>query len=152
MKRKILLLTCVSALLLSISSCKIIGSDKPSDGGDSGTSETSSAIYGKDVETDVVVKSGETVNVFKIIDAISDYTDKTPDLVNDGAAKSAREIVIGNTSREVSAKARTLMERAIEDTPQNTEDYGFLIYFSIYSDGDSVALVWSDDSFGEDAI
>ena len=158
MTRKILLAVCLLALLLSLSACMVsVGGASGNDGNDGGGgadggAENDSAIYGVGVETDVVVKSGETVNVFNVIDAITAKTGKTPDLINDGVAKSAHEIVIGNTSRDVTAKATALMERAIEDTPQNTEDYGFLVYFSVYSDGDSVALVWSDDAFSEDAV
>ena len=166
MKKRILLVLLSCALLLSLAACNIGGSDSSSDrggtsggasdgnngsaGGDSAPSFDGS-IYSSAVDTKVVVASGETVNVFGIMDEIYYLTGRSPELVNDKTEKTAHEIVIGNTSREVTGKALTLMERAIDDTPQNTDDYGFLIYFSVYSDGESVAIVWSDDAYGDAA-
>ena len=145
MKKRILLILCVCALLLSLAACNIGGSDGDSnsgssddtasngDGGtnDEGNKAPDGAIYGAGVSTKVVVKKGEDVDVFAMIDKIEYLTGESVDLVNDSTDKAASEIVIGSTAREISQKAQLLMERAIEDTPVNTEDYGFLIYFSI---------------------
>ena len=163
MKKSILLILCVCLLLLSLTACGFGGSDGVGDnGGTSGgnndtTGEESAptqdgSIFSNAVDTRIVVATGETADVFGIMDEIYSLTGRNPELVNDKTEKAPHEIVIGNTSRAVTDKALTLMERAIEDTPMSTEDYGFLIYFSIYSDGESVALVWSDESFKADAL
>ena len=156
--KKLLLFLIVCLCLFSISACKINGgsgasnggSDKP--GGGSSDGASSSAIYGSDTVTNVVVIKGEGANVFPMIEKIEFLTGKAVNLTNDETEKSGHEIAVGPTSRAVSVKALQHMQRAMEDTTPDTADYGFLVYYSIYSDGESVAIVWSDDEFGDDCI
>lgn len=88
-------------------------------------------IWGEDVEEDVLVDFSNTLDELRGV--TTKYADKSSE-------SHAHEIVLGNTDREISVTAKSRLDR-IE---KNNDDIAYLIY----SDGDSVAIVASDDKDG----
>ena len=69
-------------------------------------------------------------------------------VLSDNEAKSGVEIVIGDTNREITDKARAALAKKIDEGKgkiiENGADEEDVTGFLIYSDGDSAAVVWKD--------
>jgi len=65
-------------------------------------------------------------------------------IVDDSTALRAAEIVIGDTNRDISKKARLELRRVIKSDESH-------VSFVIYSDGSSIAMMFEDDEYGLDA-
>lgn len=65
-------------------------------------------------------------------------------IVDDSAAPRAAEIVIGDTNRDISKKARLELRRVIKSDENH-------VSFVVYSDGSSIAMMFEDDEYGLDA-
>ena len=142
--KKILLLLVAVATVASLASCLVpsTGPQGPGDGGNE------NAIYGSAVDTQVVTKRDSDIDVSEIISKIETLCGKKPDLAPDEYIEGDHEIVIGETNRALTAAAKAAMEKAISRV-EDSEDY---FYFMIYSDGASVAIVWSDEMAREYAL
>ena len=69
-------------------------------------------------------------------------------VLSDNEAKSGVEIVIGDTNREITDKARAALAKKIDEGKgkiiENGADEEDVTGYLIYSDGDSAAVVWKD--------
>ena len=152
MKRK--LLCTVILLLLGLfifASCKVKSNED-----DKGNASGDSSLVGDGV----IFKPGEAVAVVKSKEAtaldVSGVWEKLYGLVgdkavikDDGKEKASHEIVIGASNRSVTAKAMAALESGMTKVRRDWEDRGidtsFLIGYAVYSDGESLALVWSNE-------
>ena len=70
------------------------------------------------------------------------------EVVSDVTGKVGSEIVIGDTAREITAKAKAELERAFDEKAGELISGGIpeedITGYLVYSDGESVALVWRD--------
>lgn len=149
MKKPMLLTIFALLLTVCLASCGQNGNSADENSGN--PDENSPSIYGSDTDSRIIIRSGEDAEVLKIADRLNLLTGRTPKVSNDSADAQEHEIVIGDTTRPISEKALLYLERAIEDNTAD-DDSDFLVYFSVYSDGRSIALVWSDDSYKNRAV
>ncbi len=137
---------CALLLVTSLCSCLLPTgpNDDPKDDG---------SIYGKNVDTQVVSGRGDVgLNLLPLIGRISELCGKRPELAPDTYGMEDHEIVVGETSRQLTADAKAAMEKAIADSDIPEDESKWYLYYMIYSDGASVAIVWSDDLIAEEAI
>lgn len=153
-KRKILFLALLAALLVALTSCNI-------DSGTGDSSDPSGAIYGTDVTTYVVRANADTdTEYISIINSLRTALEAklgtAPALVDDLYQKCEHEIVLGDTSRQISKDAMARLESFIKREARSSEDeeaaLADLMGYTVYSDGSSVAIVWTDDLIKKDAI
>ena len=97
-------------------------------------------IYSKESDVTLVYDAGkvDTQNAELVYDKLTELTGRNPKLGGSSSASAAHEIVIGETSREISKKAYKLLDRIEKD------DYDY-VRFLIYSDGKSVALAFDGE-------
>jgi len=140
----------VCTLLLATSLCACL---LPSPGPNVDDSRDDGSIYGKNVDTQVVTGSGEgSVNLLPLLGKIADACGKRPEIAAETYGVADHEIVVGETSRQLTADAKAAMEVAIADSGISEEDRKWYLHYMIYSDGASVAIVWSDDLLAEEAV
>ena len=173
MVKKIISFLLVLVMLLSFASCVVPDSgdqnDIPDDGGNTNTppvtenppvddkNETDDVIYGKKHSV-VVIKSKDDriTDVNALTSKIYSLSGKFAVVEMDSSGKKDREIVVGETTREISYKAKELLD--IEMTAVKAEyaeagKYAELLGgFGFYAEGRSVAIVWSGDDFAQKAI
>ena len=156
-KRICTLFTLLIIGVLALVSCG--GSSGGGSGNGSGTNNPpGDAILSSGKVVDLVynpdVVSKETV--FDLGDGIVDVTQKSPDVIYDSVSKTKNEIVIGSTSRKISADAEkrlnAMLKRAIRYSKDEDEAEDDLAAYTIYSDGESVAIVWTSDYGAAPAI
>ena len=136
MKKIVALMTVIFTLLM-LSSCQLPGFT-----GGGGDGDPENLIYNAKTELQIVVGGGIDSNeLSQIWTALGDVTGKTPSIVGASAEKKSHEIVVGHTSREVSATAYRHLDRLQRD---KESDVGFVIY----SDGSSVAVAFDADDHG----
>ena len=74
----------------------------------------------------------------------------------DTEAKACCEIVVGDTSREITEKAKELLAKELSEKKAGLIESGIpeedITGYLIYSDGESAALVWADFQISEKAI
>ena len=157
MKRTFLILLLVFAIIFSLASCKDSSSDSSGDENGADVSDTNTpsdddgteddeyigAIYSPKTDTHIVKPSSDTMDLLPLIERICDLSGKIPMLIGDDHSEKDHEIVIGDTKRDISKKAIKIMTQRMED--DNSDADGLVSYYCIYSDGDSVALVFSDE-------
>lgn len=167
MKKIIVLLFCIILVTLCLASCDlsaIMGGGNQSEGEGQGEGEGNNddtgadpnKIFGKDVTTAIIIPNGESFDVFSIETQLFNLTGKVYNVKNDGFDKESAEIVIGDTSREVSASARAEFEKKLLQEIRKVYDEEFaekdLVGFTIYSTGNSLALVWKNDEIYSYAV
>ena len=114
-------------------------------------------IFSASVEANIVKPSGENAEELNgalelLADAILAKTNKRPMIVDDNYFKLEHEIAVGETSRDVSAKAMDKLLDIIDDADDEAlEENDRYIGYAIYSNGKSVAIVWSDELLIGDA-
>ena len=109
-------------------------------------------IFDKDNIPAVIYKKGEVSFVFDEAKSaqsrFNSSTSLSTSIFSDDTSVHAHEIVMGDTSREISKTAKAVLEGKLESiTPELTEkgfDEGDISGYLIYSDGASVAIVWTD--------
>lgn len=115
-------------------------------------------IFSASVEANIVKPSGENAEELNgalelLADAILAKTNKRPMIVDDNYFKLEHEIAVGETSRDISAKAMDKLLDIIDDADDEAlEENDRYIGYAIYSNGKSVAIVWSDELLIGDAI
>ena len=94
----------------------------------------------------IIRKDGECSYVLNAIN--NAFGGGSLEAISDTAGKSGSEVVIGDTAREITAKAKAELERAIGEKAGELISGGIpeedITGYLVYSDGESVALVWRD--------
>ena len=171
--KKILLLLLTFVMLFSLFSC-FPASDEDDDGVNSGENEEEDGenetggegspseipeglIYSSEVSVAVIKLddiSNEDVN--RICDRICDLTGKFVVTNNDQSYVYKREIVLGDTAREISKTAKYALLRelnaVIADYEKKELSTSYLTAYAVYSTGKAVALVWGEESVKDVAI
>ena len=116
----------------------------------SGTpSGSGNKLLGNGVTTTIITSEGVGTDVASIESALYELTGKIYYVKHDGFDKEGAEIVIGNTSRDISAAAQNAFDKKLLREIRNDPDEEFaekdLVGFGIYATGNSVALVWNHD-------
>ena len=145
MIRKILSLICAAVLLASLSSCLVV-TPPPEDPVDDGS------IYAGGKDTQLVVATGSELDVTAIADKIEQLCGTRPEQAPDFYGTGDHEIVVGNTTRTITATALAVMQTAISKLDKTEDELKWLEHFMIYSDGASVAVVWADEASADRAI
>ena len=145
MIRKILSLICAAVLLASLSSCLVVTppTEDPVDDG---------SIYAGGKDTQLVVATGSELDVTAIADKIEQLCGTRPEQAPDFYGTGDHEIVVGNTTRTITATALAAMQTAISKLNKTEDELKWLEHFMIYSDGASVAVVWADEASADRAI
>jgi len=175
MKRLLLLLLTVF-MALSLASCEILefldslegtqppaneGSGDSGDGGGDGGEEGEETVPGlifDDGITVAIIKAAadKTIDINPFLSTIWKLTGKTALNLDDSFNYPGHKIVLGDTTLEITVKAKahlqTEIAKAIADYEANGVEIEKLDGCLLYSDGSSVALVWSDSAVQNEAI
>lgn len=147
----------IFALIITVVSVFLMFSCGPNNKDDESGKE-GNVIFSVSVEASIVKSDsddGKELNgaLELLADAILAKTDKRPIIVDDNYFKLEHEIAVGNTSRDISAKAMDKLLDIIDDADDEAlEENDRYIGYAIYSNGKSVAIVWSDELLMSDAI
>jgi len=160
--KKLLYLLLVLALVLSLSSCRIGGDGDSDDGGasdgtgsdsgNSGASPDSGAggsvseryIYNESSRLSVIYSPDAISrdNAVRVGQALRGVLDGRYTVINDTETpESEHELVIGHTNREITRMAYKKLSRQYKES--STE-----LSYAIYSDGNSVAIVFDEAIYG----
>ncbi len=152
MTKKLLCLMVVLVLsVTALASCNFGNLfDKPNtddpdgNGGQGGGQTIENMIYNSDSELQIVIGEGATAEeAIALSDAIVALRGTAVPVVNASSEESEHEIIIGGSDRDVTSAALMRLNREIEDY---TNDYSAT--YVIYSDGSSIAIVFSEDYEG----
>ena len=103
------------------------------------------AVYGEGITTQIITDIPDEIAVYSIANKIRLLLGTKPELKGDGTAAAKNEIVIGNVNRPIAQKAMAILNERIKNhTPSDDLVYD-TIFYGIYAEGGSVAIVWSDD-------
>ncbi len=144
--KKRLLAVLILLMTLSLSSCLVnTGGDDTDDDG---------SIYGSGQNTQIVMKEDQGLDASALADRIEQLCGKRPEVAPDTYGLEDHEIVIGDTQRTITADAKRAMEGAIEkaiaEIPEAERKW--YMHYMIYSDGVSVAIVWTDEVLSNAAM
>ena len=144
--KRILALLIVAASIISLAACKAFMKDNSSDGNGGGQGGAADGVlYAPGVTLNIIYAdediAAEAIDIFYEIAA---NTTEVPILSNDSAAVAEHELCIGETNREISKKAYSLLDRVDRDNNYQTR-------YVIYSDGSSVAIAFDKDEYGTKA-
>lgn len=146
MKRVIILLVAVFLPIIALFSCK---TDIPDEG--AGNEQVGNEIYGSKINTVLVIDLNASKQVQDglgaIADEINSLSGKYPRKNADTQPKASHEIVVGDTSRPITAKAQALLEKEMKKALRDVSDEAIIedsVGYAIYAEGGSVAIVWSD--------
>ena len=128
--------------------------DKCKEPFDDGFEFTPTLIYNKTTVPTIVAKTARTYEEKYAYNSVrtahaSIETSLTvrPKLSGDSTAAGYHEIVIGDTSREITATAKALLEEKLLEKKDELLDRGYeendIAAYLIYSNGESVAIVWT---------
>lgn len=133
------IMTCACAVL----SCKSGTTDSPKDNVPSFSEKVDDeVVYSPFVKTVIVLGEGISARDVSLIrSTYHEVLDKEIELIQPSASVSTHEIVVGKTTRDISAKAYRFLE--LTDT-ENGE-----IGYVIYSDGKSIAIAFDEVNFDE---
>ncbi len=124
-----LLVILLVSMLAFLFSCKTSSEDNQPDGN----------IQNGDVNINIVVNENFGINPSDLMYALS-FAGYNPKLTIDTSASTGAEIVIGNTSRDISKTAYTYLKR-------NNNDDSLVNNYLLYSDGYSLALVYDENDY-----
>ncbi len=132
--------------VFSLVACGDKGGDTPGEGGGNTEALLSEGkefalIYGSGAMTEDQLEDLET--------AIGEVTGKKPTSFGPSASEFDNEIVVGNTDRAISVAAQKRLNVALKNAIRASEDEDLaekdLAGYTVYSDGKSIALVWTSD-------
>ncbi len=130
MKKKLSLTSLFLLIIITLFSCKGNGSDDIPDG---------EYIFAPGSNITIICNSA-TENTSELAQAIGNATGKAVSVAADTSPAATHEIIIGETSRDLSRTAYRLLERIKNDD----ED---LVGYVVYSDGNSLAVAYDIDEF-----
>ena len=126
-------------------------------GNNGGENDDTHTIFSPNVSVTVIKPAGDKlIDTALIADTLADITGKPTAAKDDSFTKEGNEIVVGNTNRDITGKAIEFMgaalKKAISDLEEDGIDSEGLLAYGVYSEGGSVAIVWSDDTVRDHAI
>lgn len=126
-------------------------------GNNGGENDGTHTIFSPNVSVTVIKPAGDnSIDISLIADGLTAVTGKPTATKDDSFNKEGNEIVLGNTSRDITKKAVEAMNAALERAMSDLEEEGIdsegLLAYGVYSEGGSVAIVWSDKSVFDHAI
>ena len=145
MKRKLFILFCLTALVLSaLVSCKLVGGDEKPDGAGNGESSPD-AFYSENSIVGIVDANGDLTSE-KLNDVQNALYNRSvlPELVDPTEKTLDHEIIFGECDRAVSRKAYTLLSRMEPEEHHSS--------YVIYSDGNSICVAYDHVSALEAAV
>jgi len=162
MKKIILVLILILITLTLAVSCKKNGNsvnntvnDENNNSTDEPPSETvdEDVIYSEKFSPVIILGEGIDASLdsdfWKIYDPLSNVCETAPLVKKDDFELSSREIVVGDTERALTKKARELLDKAVEEIVDEsglTEDEASdIVGYAIYAEGNSIAIVWNND-------
>ena len=158
MLKKTVSLLLVLVMLFSLTACHLFGSevDNPSDDDPKDTVDTD-CIYSPTASVVVIKSEKDYVSDLNALTSkIHRLSGKFAVVEMDSSSKKEREIVVGDTKRDISSKAKEMLEAEMAVIKAEYESEGkydkLLGGFAIYAEGRSVALVWTDDGRAQMAV
>lgn len=160
MNKRILALLITILMIFSLVSCDmddlmspvVTDDNKKEDSGnknDTKVEDDGEAIYGKNTPVSIVFGSADYLDPFKLVGKIYDLCGQYAREKRDTDSISGSEIVIGNTTRDISVRAESILTELLNDVvaeyAKTNKFDKFLKGYLVYSTGTSVAIVWSDD-------
>ena len=144
-------------VLVMLASCKLLNRDNGQISGGDGSSAEGGVIFAPGGKIDVVKsKDDKELNVEEIWNKLNGFLGDGVSIKDDGKAKDKNEIVVGDTSRPISKKAMSALESGLVRLKRDWEDRGidtrYLVGYAVYSDGESVAIVWNDENLERYAV
>lgn len=157
MKKTLALLLVALTVLLALASCKIKDKNDADTGADNTPGSGGTAvvekgtIFGDGIDPRIIKsKDAPKMSVDEVYEAIYNCSQIICEVRDDGEDPALHEIVIGDSNRAVTAKAKEALASGLQRIKREWEDRDldtdFLIGYAVYSDGKSVAVVWSEDS------
>ena len=104
-----------------------------------------SAVYGEGLITQIISDTPDDVAVYSIANKIRLLQGTKPEIKGDSTAAIKHEIVIGNMNRPIAQKAMALLNEKINNHVPSDELVYDTVFYGIYAEGGSVAVVWSCD-------
>ena len=151
--KKLFKFTLLIMIVILLVSCKGGGGN---DDGGGDANDPSSVIFSTTVEASIVRSDDAAFDTRAVSDRIYELTGKFATVISDTNSPVEHEIVFGDTSRSISSIAKEKLGKAILDKEREAEDNGVISAnldgFAVYSDGKSVAVVWSDPIIAEYAV
>ena len=154
MKKTLLAILSLLFVMSALFSCgdSDKGGDKPK--------APAGAIYGEGMTTYLVSNVQYTDIEYKhvndLFNALLVQNDGDTIVVTDAVDKIDNEIIVGSSSRDLSKTAEKYLANRIKREIRNSTDEDYaekdLVGYAIYSDGSSVAIVWSEYHLAEVAI
>ena len=155
MKKTILFILIASLCVLMFSCAEGGGGDNPPE-----SNAPEGAIYGEDVDTTIISNyengSRSENYLLNIYNELAVVGEVFPLVKNDSAEKAEHEIVVGDTSREITAEAKRLLIEKINAEADTLFGEGYdkedITGYAVYASGGSVAVIWLDFQVEELAI
>ena len=163
MKRNLLVFIILVLCIATLASCK----NKNNNNGDGGSNTIGEAeqglIFGEGQNAHIICNYKSSANPSDSLGWLNDLSnyilniaDYSPYVLEATGIPDGHEIVIGDTSREISAQAKELLNQKIRKVNNSLEydlqGWDKIAGYAVYSDGNSVAVVWSDFQLEEAAI
>ena len=159
MKRKVLAAFILIAVALTLSACKRGGNknEEKNDGGSSGSEVKTYVIFSPESAATIVkAELSKLPDLRPVFDKLYELTGQLMTITTDTSIKEGSELVFGDTVRGISKVARELLDKKIALLTRESEDRNDpvddFVGYAIYSDGESVAIVWSDDYAAQMAV
>ncbi len=140
----------MASLVLFLASCTI--GNEPDN-----TQTNKNTIYAPGSDVSIVVPEGSDYDA--VLDVLNEIYAKAEVLCSmryDSVAAQDNEIVFGDTSREISQRAKQALNSAIQKEAAVWESEGrdtdYLLGYTVHAEGNSVAIVWSNDLVYANAV
>ncbi len=141
------------SLVILLTSCKLPFFNKnPGGTGDNdgtGNNSSDTMIYGEGVSTTVVIAQGSGIDTARIDEAIFNACGVVTILRDDTSETVKGEIVIGETTREVTSLANAALNKAIRSFVYDSDDEEFAwkdtVGYGVYAKDGALALVWKGE-------
>ena len=141
-KRITALILCLILSVLTLASCKIFTRGNGSDDANA----TPGVVFDSKTNVQFIV-TDETLAtdlIYYLHDEVAKVTPKYPEIGNDSLAKASREIIIGESSRDVTRRAFSHLSRLEKEDEKQ-------VGYVVYTDGSSVAIVYEQDKYALNA-
>ena len=129
MKKRILCLLVMCVTLFALTSCIFKkpdgggGEKDPPSGDTGGTTDVEGVVFSPEVSASVIKARGdETLDLKPVTEKLFSLTGKLTLLNTDASSPEKHEIIFGNTSRELSSEALSLLDKRINAERREAED------------------------------